>query len=133
MGNLIVRLEYDHDAECPADWKLYSFGRRHTNFVSPEKLGLGLELEADGLPKVFDKKLRTKLKNGLAHWLSYYEHGSCWWGRKDGPVPAGVEFRWDGRRVAGLLVWEHAPRELGSKTYEGRCADADRFLATYTT
>jgi hypothetical protein len=128
---LIVRVSYDGDLECPTDsectWSLYSLCRRHTNFITPSKddeFGLAAgEMSED---------LRKKFKSGLAHWLSYYEHGNCWWGRSDGYTPAGVEFTWDGRRKAGLLVWEHDPSEIGAKTYKARARDADAFLEAYS-
>ena len=94
-------------------------------------LGLG-DLQSDGLPQVRDRKLRDKLKNGLAHFLSYFEHGDCLWFRKDGTTPGGVEFQWDGVRLAGLLVWEHRATAMGAKTFEERAKDADGFLKEYT-
>lgn len=136
MSKLTVTIDYDQDMECPADqdcqWKLYSFNRRHGSFKHPTELGLG-SLGKDGLPRVTDKALRAKLKSGLAFWLSYFEHGQCVWFLKDGPVPLGVEFQWDGVRVAGLLVWEHPENELGGKTVEERAKDAAGFLKSYTS
>jgi len=134
---LKVTLSYDADLENPSEndgWTLYSFCRRHANFKDPEELGMG-ELDAGGMPKLFGaegRKLKRKLENGLAHYLSYFQHGSCWWGRKDGAIPVGVEFRWDGVRIAGVLVWEHKASELGGKTFGERAKDAECFLKTYT-
>jgi hypothetical protein len=133
-----ITLDMDGDLENPADmdcnWRLYSFSTRHLSFKHPAELGLG-EIDSEtGLPKFKGKEgraLKRKLENGLAHILSYYEHGSSAWFRKNEPVPAGVEFQWDGRRVAGLLVWEHDYRALGAKTFEERAKDADGFLRTY--
>jgi len=134
---LTVHLEHDADLECPNDmdceWRLYSFGRRHNSYVNPETIGLSLEQEDDGTPKVVSRKLRTKLKNGLAHWCSYYEHGNSEWFRKAGNIPCGVEFRWDGVRFAGILIWEHKASEIGGKSYEDRAKDADGFLRRYTS
>ena len=132
---LRVRLMNDQSAECPADadgtWKLYSFNRRHSTFSEPSELGLG-NLGADGTPVVHDPDLREKLNTGLAFWLSYFEHGSCLWFLRGDLPPPGVEFQWDGRRLAGLLVWEHAESEIGAKTQEDRREDARVFLKEYT-
>lgn len=130
---LTVHLEHDPDLECPADmdcqWTLYSFCQRHNSFKHPDELNI--ICNRNELVRVLDRKLKTKLKNGLAHVLSYFEHGQSWWGRKDESIPAGVEFQWDGVRVAGLLVWEHNWREIGGKTFDDRATDADLFLKRY--
>jgi hypothetical protein len=131
---LTLTLSYDHDLEDPTiidGWKVYSFCRRHASFRHPDDLGLGSIDPATGLPKVINPGLRSKLRNGLAFFLSYYEHGNCAW-FLHGEQPAGVEFRWDGVRIAGLLVWEDKPNHLGPKTLDGRRLDAAAFLQTYT-
>ncbi len=131
---LTLNLHYDHDLENPSEfdgWKLYSFGRRHTNFKHPGELGLGDLDPSTGLPKIRNPGLRSKLKKGLAFFLSYYEHGCCSW-FLHGVQPPGVEFMWDGVKVAGLLVWEDKANHLGPKTLEGRRQDAAGFLQTYT-
>lgn len=122
---VVVNLEYDHDCESPMEWddqwKLYSFSTRHVNFKHPEELG-------------FDPLsigLRRKLEVGTAFILSYYEHGNSLWMLKDGRIPAGVEFQWDGVRVAGLLIWEHPTSHMGAKSYEDRMKDAQGFLDQY--
>jgi hypothetical protein len=127
MGKLTVHLE--HDDKCPGDpwWKLYSFNRRHTNFKHPAELGLG-PLDAFGDPKVEKRGLARKLKNGTAFILSYFEHGSSLWFLRGDYVP-GVEFQWDGRRVAGLLVWD-AKLKLGPK--KDMKHEARSFLKGYT-
>lgn len=132
---LKLTLHYDTDLENPSDfdgWKLYSFCRRHTSFKHPDDLGLGPIDPSTGLPKVNNPGLRSKLRNGLAFILSYYEHGQCIW-LLNGDMPPGVEFRWDGVKVAGLLVWEGKPGDIGPKTIEGRRKDASAFLTTYTS
>lgn len=132
---LIVHLEHDHDLKCPTiynDWKLHSFSRKHASYTDPEELGLSYETDSDGTPIIRNPGLRRKLQVGLAHWLSYFEHGQCWWGRRDGEIPGGVEFRWDGARIAGLLIWQGKPNEVG-KTFEERAANADGFLKAYTS
>lgn len=135
MSKLILNLHHDSDLENPSDnhgWKAHSFNRRHINVTEPGDLGLSHSLDpSTGLPTVRNPGLRKKLQTGLAFFLSYYEHGNSMW-FLHGEQPAGVEFRWDGVRVAGLLVWEGKPGDLGPKTYEDRRADASRFLETYT-
>lgn len=132
---LTIRVFHDHDVECPSSydgaWKLYSFNRRHRAYADPTTIGLSLSLGSDGLPKITNPGLRSKLKAGLAFFLSYFEHGQCVWFRHGDNRP-GVEFRWDGVRVAGLLVWEEHATNLGARTYANRAKDADGFLADYT-
>ena len=131
-----VRLEHDHDMECPNDmdceWHLYSFNRGHHNYADPETLGLRPARGKDYRPKIVSRELKAKLKDGLAHWCSYFEHGQSWWGRRDGDLPAGVEFSWDGIRRAGVLIWERPASDLGGKTFAERARDADGFLQRYT-
>lgn len=132
---LKLTLNYDHDLENPCDndgWKVYSFCRRHAAFRHPNDLGLGDIEQSTGLPRITNPGLRSKLKNGLAFFLSYFEHGNCIW-FLHGEEPAGVEFRWDGVKVAGLLVWEGRRDELGPRTLDGRRQDAASFLRTYTS
>lgn len=132
---LKVTLNYDHDLENPCDydgWKLHSFCRRHASFKHPDDLGLGPIDPATGLPKVNNPGLRSKLKHGLAFYLSYFEHGNCIW-FLNGEQPCGVEFRWDGVRVAGLLVWSSSAKDLGPKTLDARRDDAAAFLKSYTS
>jgi hypothetical protein len=132
---LKLTLSYDHDLENPSEfdgWKLYSFCRRHASFKHPADLGLGPIDLGTGLPKITNPGLRSKFAHGLAHVLSYYEHGNCIW-FLHGDEFAGVEFRWDGVRVAGLLVWEGRRTDLGPTTLEGRRQDAAGFLQTYTS
>ena len=122
---LIIRIERDDDCpnpmtDCDGQWTLHSFSRRHYNFKDPDELGLGT-----------NPGLRRKMQVGLAFVLSYYEHGNSLWMLKDGRTPAGVEFQWDGTRVAGLLIWDHKPGDMGAKSYEDRAKDAQGFLDEY--
>ena len=134
---LQLRIEYDNDR--PEDfiaedgWKLYSFNRTHNSYKDPEKIGLSLDRDEDGLPIVEDEELKEKLTNGLAWWLSYYEHGQCLWFIRNTPAPPGVEFRWDGRSLVGILIWEWKPEDIGGKTREERMTDAEGYLKTYTS
>jgi hypothetical protein len=116
-------------SENDGAWKLYSFCQRHRHFKHPDELRV-LASREHLEPMRGNKELKRKLKNGLAHVLSYYEHGNSLWMLKDEPVP-GVEFRWDGVRVGGLLVWEHPDEDMGPTTKEDRAADARQFLKCY--
>lgn len=133
---ITVHINYDHDTPSPCDdtvtWRLRSFNRRHTAFTDPKSLRLSASLDPEtGEPTVYDPGLRRRLAVGLAFWLSYYEHGQSAWFLKGGPYPAGVEFQWDGCRLAGLLVWEHGAKSMGARSYESRAEDAAGFLETY--
>ena len=126
-----VKIWPDH-TEAPhkdADgmWKPYSFSTGHSNYKHPRDIGF----EQTGALLTPNIGLRRKLKVGLAFYLSYFEHGSCRWMLKNGPIPPGVEFQWDGVRLAGLLVWEEPPENMGAKTYEDRMKDAQQFLDVY--
>ena len=109
-------------------WTLHSFSRRHYNFKEPDELGFN---NRDGEVVVKNPGLRRKMQVGLAFVLSYYEHGNSLWMLQNGSKPAGVEFQWDGTRVAGLLVWGHKPGDMGAKSYEDRAKDAQGFLDEY--
>jgi hypothetical protein len=128
-----VNLHHDQDCpnpmtDCDGQWTLHSFGRRHVNYTNPEALGLSLERDADGYPKVRNPGLRTKLKVGLAFFVSYFEHGQCMWFMPG----CGPTCPWDSVKCAGLLVWDHKPSDLGAKTYQERQKDAASFLEEYT-
>ena len=116
---VVVHVALDKRRTNPCDmaddqWQLYSFNRRHVRFKHPSD---------------FEKKaLRLKLDAGLAFWLGYYEHGLCRW-TLEGEQPADF---WDSTYFAGLLIWEKDEAYLGPKDYEGREADARRFLKQYT-
>jgi hypothetical protein len=122
-----VRIEHDPDVEAPESgydgWRLYSFNTRHLSHKGVD------ELFEDGKPTL---ALRNKLRAGLAHFLSYYEHGQCCWMLAHAPHPAGVEFQWDGVRFAGVAVWTGEPSGIGAKTPEERAKDCQLFLSAYT-
>jgi len=116
---ITVQLGHDCDVESPADydgWAPYSFSTNHINFKHPEELD----------PSE-DEELKRKLDNGLAFFLSYYEHGRCLWSLQG----EGPQCRWDSVGVAGLLVWEDDDDAIGAKTPEDRRKDAQRFLDTW--
>ena len=112
----IVYLFADDCPECPDEmdcqWKVYSFERHHKHSVDKEKF----------LPPTIG--LRRKLQVGLAFLLRYSEHGNCTW------TTAGDQS--DFSDADGLLLWEHDPKDMGSKSYADREEDADAFLETFT-
>jgi hypothetical protein len=118
MKDARVIIEPDSDTENPCDsdqFKVHSFSRRHSNFKDPNELGLG---------KV---GLRRKLEAKTAFILSYFEHGDCVWSLEG----EGPSCPWDSVRVAGLLVWEGKPNDIG-KTPAQREAAARSFIENYT-
>jgi hypothetical protein len=121
--NYKLIIEHDPDCENPAEyehnWRVYSFNSRHTSYRDPNVFF------DNGKPKLW---LRNKLRVGLAHVLSYCEHGLCQWSIRG----TGPQCRWDSVRVAGLAIWEHKPNDIGAQTLEGRAKDCADFLKDYT-
>lgn len=126
-GLTVKILPDEHQHESPSEndlsWKPYSFSRRHGNFKDPADLGFANPM---------DVGLRNKLRAGTAFVLGYFEHGRGMW-HISGDIPMGTQgdYRWDGCNVAGLLVFEHDPNEMGAKTKEERKKDAEAFLEEY--
>lgn len=77
--------------------KIHSFSTRHSNFLDLTKYGcFSVEKAIEQLNFMFGERGKG--------WMPLsYEHGNCSWFPM-GDCPAGVEFRWDGTRFAG--VWE---------------------------
>lgn len=118
----ILTLVRDSDLQNPSEfdgaWKLYSFSRRHRDHENPETFF------PNGKPTL---AIRRKLEVGTAFLLSYYEHsGSLWSLQGEGP-----HCQWDTVDMAGILVWEHKPSDMGAKTREARAKDAQGFLDDY--
>jgi len=134
LNGYTATVHADDQMENPSDedgWTVYSFNRRHASFKDPDELGIGPP-DKDGNPTITDPGLRSKLRAGTAFFLSYYEHTLCLWMIMDGRHPAGVEFTWDGCRIAGLVRWEQELENLGPKTYSDRMKDAEGFIENYT-
>ena len=72
------------DMDCMGS--IYSFGRRHNNFIDREHAEM--LLEEYGKDVVF---------------LSYFEHGLCKWGVA-GSMGNMPDFQWDGVSYAGLWI-----------------------------
>lgn len=119
-----VTIENDQDTENPTSldgrWKIYSFSTRHASYRSPDDF-----FGDNGRPHLW---LQNKLRVGLAHVLSYHEHGNCVWSLQG----HGPQCPWDSVDVAGLAIWEEKPSHMGAKTYEDRAADCEKFLECYT-
>lgn len=118
MTNIRVTINHDQDVECPTEydgWKLYSFCTKHNNYKNPNII-----LSAN-------IGLKRKLTVGTAFVLSYYEHsGSIWSLKGEGP-----QCQFDTVPLAGILIWEETPKNLGAKTYIERQNDARNFLKVY--
>lgn len=129
MADFILKLEHDQDVETPDSgydgWKLISFGRRHINYEDPDTY-IARANRNEGIV-VKNPGLRTKLRVGLAFFLSYYEHGEGAWSI----IGEGTQDRWDTAYLAGLLVWTGKPGDIGAKTLEDRAKDARSFLNEY--
>lgn len=117
-----VRVYHDHDPENPADdegqWKPISFSTRHRNYEHPAYY-------------LTNEEVKAKLEEGLAFWLSYYEHGQCLW-YLQGHAPPGADCPWDSVDRAGILIWDHPTSEMGWTAPEDRQKDAEAFLRRYT-
>lgn len=75
----------------PEEWgqgKVYSFNRRHSNFIVGEPLE---DLKEQYGPDIIP--------------LSYFEHGQCTWGVM-GSMNHWPDMQWDGRSYAGIWVPE---------------------------
>jgi len=127
---LTVSLGYDPDTESPCEydgqWKLYSFNSRHINFKHPDNFIKSVNEFGEIVP--VNIGLARKLAVGTAFFLSYFEHGNCVWSLKG----HGPQCRWDTTQIAGILVWEHSPDDMGAKSYKDREKDAEAFLQEYT-
>lgn len=123
-----VHIDHDDCPENPCDWnewRVVSFNRRHINFAPAEGY-----VRRDGEPVHI--ALRSKLNAGTAYVLSYYEHGDSAWMLAHSQEWANTpDKQWDGTSVAGILLWEGKPNDIG-KTPEERWNAARSFIETYT-
>jgi hypothetical protein len=127
MPTYVVTVEHDPDCPSPSDcdctWEVTSFNTRHASFKHPDTLH---DDEGLLLPEI-----ASKLKDGLAFWLSYYEHGLCRWTTAGDRYP--YTDPWDGVRRAGIAIFNGEPDDIGAKTVEDRRKDCERFLEEYTS
>lgn len=125
---LVIKFWHDDQPENPCDedgWKVYSFSQNHASHKEPEDVGFDYDDEKGS--HVPDAELKAKLDNGLAHFLSYYEHGQCLWSLSG----EGSSCPFDSVRFAGLLVWEGDPDNIGGDTSD-KTKDARSFINRYT-
>jgi hypothetical protein len=100
-GNFTITVEVGYDQNCdnPLDndgmGSIRSLSRRHSNSIGAE--------EFEALTGFNPATGEFKGGDQDAVVLSYFEHGNHLWFVK-GETPCGVEYRWDGVRVAG--VWQ---------------------------
>ncbi len=74
-----LHIGHDFDTENPCDyggWKIVSFGRKHCNYEHPDNYISSVNQYNEISPKI---NVLSKLRNNLAFWLSYYEHGQSRW------------------------------------------------------
>jgi hypothetical protein len=101
--DLIVFMTMDHDdfasnplEDCDAMGRIYSFSRRHGNFLE-------LDAHATGDKDEAVRELADKFGDFVI--LGYFEHGLCDW-HLSGHKPAGTayDYQWDGCSFAGVWV-----------------------------
>ena len=122
MAKFTLRIDHDQDVESPCEndgsWKLYSFNPRHVNYRDnfeffPES-GVNIGIQ-------------RKLAVGTAFLVSCYEHSGIAYSLNG----EGMQCQWDTSHTAGILMWEHSPKDMGAKTYAEREQDARNFLEEY--
>lgn len=131
-----ITLDNDPDTSSPSEndlsWKIVTFGNKLITDGNPEEYCSGLDESGEPIPATL--AIRNKLKAGSAFWLSYFEHGNSVYSI----MGTGPQCRWDNVRVAGIVLFEHNPNEIGPKVktsaerYAIRQADCASFLAEYT-
>jgi hypothetical protein len=119
-----LTLGNDTDVESPNEdghgWRLYSFSTKHASFKHPENFNVRT-----------NPGLRSKFKAGLAHWLSYYEHGNCLWQLTEGRHVPGSDCPWDSVQYAGIVVFEGPAKDFKA-TPEVRKKSAAEFCRVFT-
>lgn len=100
---IFVTIEHDQDCEnpctsCDGFGTIRSLSHLHINSISLEDAEELLASDPDVVR------------------LSYFEHGASLWMVMNSPAPAGVEFRWDGRRFAGIWI----PDQCCKDSYTGQ-------------
>ncbi len=128
---LIVNIAHSDSPESPCandGWKVHTFARhKFITDVDPD-LYVKKYNRSTGEITPANIGLRRKLEVGLAFWLGCYEHGEIQWALRGEQQSC----QFDSTGLAGIIVWEDQPGDLGPKDYAGREADARKFLDTYT-
>lgn len=124
----VLRVEHDTDAENPLDgdceWTLIPFSRRLKGAGDPHEYFARSE-SGEVVPANIG--LRSKFRAGLAFALDCYEHGERHFSLRG----EGMRCQWDTSDYAGILLWNHSPKELGAKTYAEREASARAAVEIY--
>jgi len=129
MTKFTLQLDYDQSIESPCEWdgwKFYSFNSRHTNYRNINEF---LFPSFDEKVKGKNIGIQRKLDVGTAFLVSCYEHSGIVYSLKG----EGMQCQWDTTGIAGILVWEHSPNDMGAKTYAERQEDARKFLEVYNS
>ena len=133
MTKYLLRLEHDQDVECPCEndgsWKLYSFNSRHTNYREPSDFLIECQGRKSRYVKGANIGIQRKLDVGTAFLLSCYEHSGISYSLRG----EGTQCHWDTTGIAGILIWEESPSNMGAKTYAERQQDARNFLEEYNS
>ena len=123
---LVVSIESDStvnfDDLHDEGWNLISFSKR-----DGEPIDKYVKSYCNGEVIPANIGLRRKLKVGLAHWLSCYQHSNVVWSLKG----EGPQCQWDTAQLAGVLIWDNKPGDIGARTFELRKDDARGFLKYY--
>lgn len=126
---LKIVVDSDNDVENPCGedgWKFHSFIKKFRSYTDPDEFITSYG--SNPMEAKLKPFLAQKMKRGLAHWLSYFEHGDGVWSvRGEGP-----QCQFDNTVFAGVLIWEQPAGNIGGKTPEARTQDARNFLKVYT-
>lgn len=126
--SITVTIDYDSDVDSPLEWmddlKMYSFHRRngnaHPNDFFTHIGSHGYEVDGPSIG------LRRKLDCGTAVILSCHEHSNVRWALQG----EGTRCMFDTADVAGILIWEGKPNDIG-KTYDERMRFFRSILGEY--
>ena len=117
--SITVTIDYDRYADspddCMDDLKIYSFNSRHIKYKDPDtffthRSYLGYDVAREGPSLGF----RRKLECGTAVILSCYEHSGVMWSLRG----EGMRCRFDTADVAGIMIWEGKPKDIGDNYTE---------------
>lgn len=106
---LQVTVEYDHDSENPSDWggwKFVSFNRQRGDY---ERQRDYVDRADNGEIVPVNIGIRRKLSCGTAFLVSAYEHSGIVYSLRG----EGMRCRFDISDVAGIMLWQDKPKDLG--------------------
>jgi hypothetical protein len=127
---MLLTLTIDHDNDVPSPcesvgWNVVTFGNGNLISDAPREEYVR-KINKDG--PIPTRKYLNKIANGLAFWISLYEHS----GRVFSLFGEGSNDQWDSTSVAGIMFWNAHPSQLTAKTFDERKAQARSFIAMYT-